>query len=73
MCMGALRFVIVFAIPALKHLMKKVLERLMGTDVAVDDDDEEEEDGDQNPLCKSVHCSLINLCDWYLSKTKVKA
>ncbi|XP_037551487.1 origin recognition complex subunit 3 [Nematolebias whitei] len=57
---------------ALKHLMKKVLERLMDTDVAVvdDDDDEEEVDGEQKRLCRSVHCSLTALCDWYISKTK---
>lgn len=56
---------------ALKHLMKKVLERLMDTDVALDDD-EEEVDGEQKPLCNSVHCSLTTLCDWYISKTKVR-
>ncbi|KAM4543237.1 origin recognition complex subunit 3 [Odontesthes bonariensis] len=48
---------------ALKHLMKKVLERLMDTVVAVDDDEEETEQ-----LHKSVHCSLGALCDWYTSK-----
>ncbi|XP_040916770.1 origin recognition complex subunit 3 [Toxotes jaculatrix] len=56
---------------ALKHLMKRVLERLMGTVVAVDDDDEEEEDEQTSTnLHKSVHCSLSTLCDWYNKKTK---
>lgn len=48
--------------------MKKVLERLMGTAVAVDD--EEEEEAEQTGA-QSVHCSLSRLCDWYNSKTKV--
>lgn len=51
--------------------MKKVLERLMDTDVAVDDD-EEEVDGEQKTLRNSVRCSLTTLCDWYISKTKVR-
>lgn len=54
---------------ALKHLMKRVLERLMGTVVTVDD--EEEEEAEQTQLHKSVHCSLNTLCDWYNTKTKV--
>ncbi|KAE8289973.1 Zinc finger protein 292 [Larimichthys crocea] len=53
---------------ALKHLMKRVLERLMGTVVTVDD--EEEEEAEQTQLHKSVHCSLNTLCDWYNTKTK---
>ncbi|XP_068195277.1 origin recognition complex subunit 3 isoform X2 [Antennarius striatus] len=55
---------------ALKHLMKRVLERLMGTTVV--DDDEEEEEAEQNSalLHKNVYCSLSTLCDWYDSKTK---
>ncbi|TMS21718.1 Origin recognition complex subunit 3 [Larimichthys crocea] len=53
---------------ALKHLMKRVLERLMGTVVTVDD--EEEEEAEQIQLHKSVHCSLNTLCDWYNTKTK---
>lgn len=67
---GAFRSVFAFVNSALKHLMKKVLERLMDTDVD-DDDDQEEEDREQNRLRKSVHCSLTALCDWYISKTKV--
>lgn len=47
--------------------MKKVLERLMGTAVAVDDEEEEAE----QTGAQSVHCSLSRLCDWYNSKTKV--
>ncbi|TKS86679.1 Origin recognition complex subunit 3 [Collichthys lucidus] len=53
---------------ALKHLMKRVLERLMGTVVTVDD--EEEEEAEQTQLHKGVHCSLNTLCDWYNTKTK---
>lgn len=57
---------------ALKHLMKRVLERLMDAAVALDDDDEEEEEIQQSgsQLHKSVHCSLAALCDWYSSKAK---
>ncbi|XP_054909338.1 origin recognition complex subunit 3 [Poeciliopsis prolifica] len=55
---------------ALKHLMKRVLERLM--DAVVDDEEEEEEEVQHSGalLRKSVHCSLRALCDWYSSKTK---
>ncbi|KAL2098778.1 hypothetical protein ACEWY4_005258 [Coilia grayii] len=55
---------------ALKHLMQKVLERLMGVDVTMDDD---EEDGGQHIAPthhKRVHCSLSSLCDWYHSVSK---
>ncbi|CAF88100.1 unnamed protein product, partial [Tetraodon nigroviridis] len=57
---------------ALKHLMKRVLERLMDTVVAVDDDDDEEEGEDKQTINHhtSVHCSLATLCDWYSSQTK---
>ncbi|XP_022606207.1 origin recognition complex subunit 3 isoform X1 [Seriola dumerili] len=57
---------------ALKHLMKRVLERLMGTVVAVDDEEEAEEAAEQTSaqLHKSVHCSLSTLCDWYNTKTR---
>lgn len=59
---------------ALKHLMKRVLERLMDTVVAVDDDDDEEEGEDKQTINHhtSVHCSLATLCDWYSSQTKVR-
>ncbi|XP_056281980.1 origin recognition complex subunit 3 [Pseudoliparis swirei] len=52
---------------ALKHLMKRVLERLMDTVV---DDDEEEAEQASAQLNKSVHCSLSTLCAWYNAKTK---
>ncbi|XP_034530494.1 origin recognition complex subunit 3 isoform X2 [Notolabrus celidotus] len=55
---------------ALKHLMKRVLERLMDTVVTVDDDEEEENEPISTQLHKSVHCSLGTLCDWYSAKTK---
>uniref|UniRef100_A0A3Q3WLZ9 Origin recognition complex subunit 3 n=1 Tax=Mola mola TaxID=94237 RepID=A0A3Q3WLZ9_MOLML len=55
---------------ALKHLMKRVLERIMGTVVDVDDEDEEDVEQTSAQLHKSVHCSLSTLCDWYSSKTK---
>ncbi|GAA6213479.1 origin recognition complex subunit 3 [Lates japonicus] len=58
---------------ALKHLMKRVLERLMDTIVTVDDDEEEEGEAAEQTsaqLHKSVHCSLGTLCDWYNTKTK---
>lgn len=60
-----------FIISALKHLMKRVLERLMDTDVTVDDEEEEEAEPTGAQLHKRVHCSLSVLCDWYSSKTKV--
>ncbi|XP_070777217.1 origin recognition complex subunit 3 isoform X2 [Enoplosus armatus] len=55
---------------ALKHLMKRVLERLMGTAVTVDDEEEEEAEHTSTQLHKSVHCCLSTLCDWYSTKTK---
>ncbi|KAM9707674.1 origin recognition complex subunit 3 isoform 2-T2 [Menidia menidia] len=55
---------------ALKHLMKKVLERLTDTVVALDDEDEEAAEQSAASLQKGVHCSLGALCDWYSSKTK---
>uniref|UniRef100_A0A3Q0T8K2 Origin recognition complex subunit 3 n=1 Tax=Amphilophus citrinellus TaxID=61819 RepID=A0A3Q0T8K2_AMPCI len=51
---------------ALKHLMKKVLERLMNTVVVVDEEDEEENMQTSTQLHRSVHCSLRILCDWYI-------
>ncbi|XP_067335439.1 origin recognition complex subunit 3 isoform X1 [Channa argus] len=55
---------------ALKHLMKRVLERLMDTVLAVDDDEEEEAEQTRGQIHKKVHCSLGTLCDWYSTKTK---
>ncbi|XP_061700669.1 origin recognition complex subunit 3 [Syngnathoides biaculeatus] len=62
---------------ALKHLMKRVLERLMHTVVATAADDEEEEEQEEvaikqgmTPLHKSVHCSLSVLSKWYNTQTK---
>ncbi|XP_054469705.1 origin recognition complex subunit 3 isoform X2 [Anoplopoma fimbria] len=55
---------------ALKHLMKRVLERLMDTVVTVDDEEEEEAEQSGTQLNKSVHCSLSTLCAWYNSKTR---
>ncbi|KAM4541019.1 origin recognition complex subunit 3 [Fundulus diaphanus] len=57
---------------ALKQLMKRVLERVMGT--VVDDDEEEEEEIQQTGSRphQNVHCSLQALCDWYISKTKAR-
>uniref|UniRef100_A0A673CWC7 Origin recognition complex, subunit 3 n=1 Tax=Sphaeramia orbicularis TaxID=375764 RepID=A0A673CWC7_9TELE len=57
---------------ALKHLMKRVLERLMGTTCTVDDDEEEEPEQTSTETHKSMHCSLGILCDWYKSKTRSK-
>ncbi|KAF7669679.1 hypothetical protein LDENG_00142840 [Lucifuga dentata] len=52
---------------ALKHLIQRVLERLMGTVVSVDDEEAEHISTQHH---KSVHCSLSTLCDWYNTKTK---
>ncbi|XP_071379842.1 origin recognition complex subunit 3 isoform X1 [Centroberyx affinis] len=54
---------------ALKHLMQRVLERLMNTVVSVDEDDEEAEQTSTQLHKKGVHCSLSTLCDWYKTKT----
>ncbi|XP_077477400.1 origin recognition complex subunit 3 [Stigmatopora argus] len=61
----------------LKHLMKRVLERLMDTEVAGDGDDDEEEEEEEVALQQSntsthrnVHCSLRVLCEWYKTQTK---
>ncbi|XP_029900385.1 origin recognition complex subunit 3 [Myripristis murdjan] len=58
---------------ALKHLMQRVLERLMGTVVSVDEEEEGDEEAEHASTQlhnKRVHCSLGTLCDWYKSKTK---
>ncbi|KAM6912571.1 origin recognition complex subunit 3 [Xenentodon cancila] len=55
---------------ALKHLMKRVLERLMDAVVAVDDEDEGDLEQTGTQLHNSMRCSLGTLCDWYMSKTK---
>ncbi|XP_029349133.1 origin recognition complex subunit 3 isoform X2 [Echeneis naucrates] len=57
---------------ALKHLMKRVLERLMGAVVSVDDEEQAEETAEQTiaQLHKSAHCSLSTLCDWYSTRTR---
>ncbi|XP_071183876.1 origin recognition complex subunit 3-like [Salvelinus alpinus] len=49
---------------ALKHLMQRVLERLMGACVSVDVEEEEEpKQHSTNVNQKRVHCSLGTLCD----------
>ncbi|XP_068582459.1 origin recognition complex subunit 3 isoform X2 [Cebidichthys violaceus] len=56
---------------ALKHLMKRVLERLMDTVVTVDDEEEEEEEEQTSARLNSgMHCSLGTLCAWYNTNTK---
>lgn len=53
---------------ALKSLMQKVLERLMGAGVSVEDD---EEDASMSLSQKRVSCSMTALCQWYKTVTKV--
>uniref|UniRef100_A0A674F7Z7 Origin recognition complex subunit 3 n=1 Tax=Salmo trutta TaxID=8032 RepID=A0A674F7Z7_SALTR len=48
----------------------RVLERLMGTSVSVGNE-EEPEQRSTNVNQKRVHCSLITLCNWYKTVTKV--
>ncbi|XP_072315058.1 origin recognition complex subunit 3 [Eucyclogobius newberryi] len=51
---------------ALKHALKRVLERV--TDGAVDDDDNEADDDEHAPHVvggKGARCSVGALCDWY--------
>ncbi|KAL4623974.1 origin recognition complex subunit 3 [Arapaima gigas] len=57
---------------ALKQLMQKVLQRLMGTNITVDEDEAETELGVHNNELpqKRVNCSLDALCDWYRTATK---
>uniref|UniRef100_A0A8C8I4P4 Origin recognition complex subunit 3 n=1 Tax=Oncorhynchus tshawytscha TaxID=74940 RepID=A0A8C8I4P4_ONCTS len=55
---------------ALNHMLQRVLERLMGTSVSVDNE-EEPEQCSTNVNQKRVHCSLITLCNWYKTVTKV--
>uniref|UniRef100_A0A8C5FX32 Origin recognition complex subunit 3 n=1 Tax=Gadus morhua TaxID=8049 RepID=A0A8C5FX32_GADMO len=50
---------------ALKSLMRKVLERLVGSAA------EDEEEGDTHPHPKGAHCTLATLCEWYETKSKV--
>ena len=61
-------------VSALKSLMRKVLERLVGS--AVDEEEEEEEEeaekpGGTRPHLKGAHCTLATLCEWYETKNKV--
>ncbi|KAK0153350.1 Origin recognition complex subunit 3 [Merluccius polli] len=56
---------------ALKNLMQRVLERLMGTAVSVDEEeDEAEQPGGTQPRQKGAHCTLATLCEWYECKIK---
>uniref|UniRef100_A0A8C7CJ29 C2H2-type domain-containing protein n=1 Tax=Oncorhynchus kisutch TaxID=8019 RepID=A0A8C7CJ29_ONCKI len=57
---------------ALNHMLQRVLERLMGTSVSVDNE-EEPEQCSTNVNQKRVHCSLITLCNWYKTVTKKAA
>ncbi|XP_053365706.1 origin recognition complex subunit 3 isoform X1 [Clarias gariepinus] len=53
---------------ALKNLMQRVLERLMGAGVSVDNDDED--DSNMTLPQKRVSCSMNALCQWYKTVTK---
>uniref|UniRef100_A0AAR2KEY1 Origin recognition complex subunit 3 n=1 Tax=Pygocentrus nattereri TaxID=42514 RepID=A0AAR2KEY1_PYGNA len=53
---------------ALKNLMQRVLERLMGVGVSVEED--EEDSGIHLPQ-KRVSCSISVLCQWYKTVTKL--
>lgn len=55
---------------ALKHLMQKVLERLIGVDVSMDDEDDDGGPHNTPVHQRRVHCSLNSLCDWYAMVTK---
>ncbi|KAJ7989201.1 hypothetical protein DPEC_G00317050 [Dallia pectoralis] len=56
---------------AVKELMQKVLERLMGTSVTVNDDDQGETEHCTTSIGqKRVHCSLKTLSDWYKTVTE---
>ncbi|XP_030641015.1 origin recognition complex subunit 3 [Chanos chanos] len=56
---------------ALKHLMQRVFERLMGVGITVDEEDEEESSHCNTAVHqKRVHCSMNTLCQWYKSVTK---
>ncbi|KAG9336269.1 hypothetical protein JZ751_002616 [Albula glossodonta] len=50
-----------------RHLLQKVLQRLMGMSVSMDEDEEE---GSTDVPQKRVHCSLRALCDWYKTVSK---
>uniref|UniRef100_A0A8C6TK72 Origin recognition complex subunit 3 n=1 Tax=Neogobius melanostomus TaxID=47308 RepID=A0A8C6TK72_9GOBI len=52
----------------LKHLMKRVLERITGGVVAVDEEEDEEADASQ--IQTGAQCSISNLCEWYKGKFK---
>lgn len=54
---------------ALKHLMQRVFERLMGAGVSVED---EEEDSNMTLPKNRVSCSMSALCQWYKTLTKVR-
>ncbi|CAL8296241.1 unnamed protein product [Arctogadus glacialis] len=52
---------------ALKGLMRKVLERLVGSAA---EEEADEEEGDTHPHPKGAHCTLATLCEWYETKSK---
>ncbi|CAN9502077.1 unnamed protein product [Ophioblennius macclurei] len=56
----------------LKHMMRRVLERLMKTKVNHDEEEEEEEEEEHSGALphSSVHVCLDQLSDWYASKAK---
>ncbi|XP_066524034.1 origin recognition complex subunit 3 isoform X2 [Hoplias malabaricus] len=52
---------------ALKNLMQKVLERLMGVGVSAEDDDDDDDSGIHVP--QKVSCTISALCRWYKAIT----
>ncbi|XP_028843176.1 origin recognition complex subunit 3 isoform X2 [Denticeps clupeoides] len=56
---------------ALKHLMQKVLERIMGVDVPLNEEDEGQSGSCSVPgNRKRARCSLSSLCEWYQMAVK---
>lgn len=54
---------------ALKNLMQRVLERLMGVEVLLEED---EQDPGMSVARKRVSCSIGSLCQWYKTVVKVR-
>lgn len=56
----------VILLTAVKLLIKKLLEQLMGKGVSVDEEQE-----DETALLQRTPCTISALCQWYKTVTKV--
>lgn len=55
-----------YFLTAVKHLIQKVLEQLMGKGVSVDEEQE-----DDTAVLHRTQCTISALCQWYKTAAKV--